>query len=88
MTFTISDNVVHAVQATVSGSTGTVYVDSGAAQTGSVSPANVAILSIGQDGDFYWNGPLFEIGFWDTPTTFSSTDASKLNSNQHAHWGF
>jgi hypothetical protein len=86
MTFSISDNAVHAVQATVVPGTGTVYVDSAAPQTGSVSP-NVNNQDQLGNGLFVWNGPLFELGYWDT-VSISGTEAANLYANQHSYWGF
>jgi hypothetical protein len=86
--FTFSTNAVHAVQATVNGSNGNVYVDGGSATSSAAGTNSVNYIDIGLGNGFYWDGPLFEIASWSSPAVISSTDAANLYNNQHSYWGF
>lgn len=87
-TYTVSDNVVHAVQNIFNGASSTGYVD-GVSNSISIGTAalDTSSCTVGSEGGAnFLNGILQELGIW--TGAFSGGNLSSMDSNQRTYWGF
>jgi hypothetical protein len=91
VTAAANDNAWHAVQYTVNGASSNIYVDGGGntvdagTQNHGTSSINMGTITTGGSGIF--TGRLAEAGRYNSAFA-ADANASSLNSNERAYWGF
>ncbi len=82
-----TDADFHAIQATLAGASGELYVDGSGTTVAAGANAVTTASGVYIGGDmFNFIGKAMEVGLW--PSAFSGGNKSGMNTNQHAYWGF